>query len=602
MSDPLTSADIQRIVDNVNAINLWAEGDSSYTATLSNGRTVPSPSKLIADARMFKAPTAYSAAATYSDATQPVTESGVVYAPKPTALPIGPEAFNSNNWYVIQGHITGTELDQSGANIVGVGSLEIQTTADGYIFIAERTDGTLDEENQKIALKLGDSGISSSGVEFQHYSLESSVDTLRNILRIYDTGMKVHDANGDDIVEILTDKTLNWGLYSSGALGCLDGLSAVRPNLTYPIFYRSLSAAGSPPFDQNGHMVYQGSDGGTLGHYFLAGSSAAVRFCVEGGGSIGMGTDNPTNALHISSTLGDTGNPVSANTRLLIDYNANNSNSYIEFSNQAGNTGFQGILFSDDASLRGGIRYQHSVDYLLFNSGGAARWRIEGAGDLLPWANASYDVGSPSNQVDNIYSVNAVTVSDERRKNKLSGMDEIVELMKVIEPEVFSFKESIIPAKEAVMSERQAFDEIDVETEEIVLVNGKYKKKSKIIKKRIPKVKLEPIFDENGKRLTTVDEFGVEVDQFHEVPIMETYEEEPATPEQVIKHRRPHTGFFAQQIKAKMNEIGIDDWAGYSYHNEEGEDIHALRLQEFIAPMLKYIQQIEKRLEVIENK
>lgn len=46
--------------------------------------------------------TTYSAATTYSNLTDWVEESGVVYRPLPSALPIGPEAFDSSNWLVAQ--------------------------------------------------------------------------------------------------------------------------------------------------------------------------------------------------------------------------------------------------------------------------------------------------------------------------------------------------------------------------------------------------------------------------------------------------------------------------------------------------------------------
>jgi len=117
MADPLTNDDIRRITDNVNAVNAWAEGDDAFTATMANGRQVPSPSKLIADARLYKAPLAYNAGTTYTDATQPVDEAGVIFIPNPSDLPIGPEAFDSNHWLTMQGFIEGTTLNQGGANI-----------------------------------------------------------------------------------------------------------------------------------------------------------------------------------------------------------------------------------------------------------------------------------------------------------------------------------------------------------------------------------------------------------------------------------------------------------------------------------------------------
>lgn len=46
---------------------------------------------------------AYNPATTYTDVDVGVEESGVVYRPLPSALPIGPEAFDSANWIVVQG-------------------------------------------------------------------------------------------------------------------------------------------------------------------------------------------------------------------------------------------------------------------------------------------------------------------------------------------------------------------------------------------------------------------------------------------------------------------------------------------------------------------
>ena len=46
--------------------------------------------------------TTYSALTQYTDITEWVEESGVVYRPLPSALPIGPAAFDSSNWIVVQ--------------------------------------------------------------------------------------------------------------------------------------------------------------------------------------------------------------------------------------------------------------------------------------------------------------------------------------------------------------------------------------------------------------------------------------------------------------------------------------------------------------------
>lgn len=46
--------------------------------------------------------TAYSAATTYTEIDEWVTESGIVYRPNPASLPIGPESFDASNWAVVQ--------------------------------------------------------------------------------------------------------------------------------------------------------------------------------------------------------------------------------------------------------------------------------------------------------------------------------------------------------------------------------------------------------------------------------------------------------------------------------------------------------------------
>jgi hypothetical protein len=112
--------DIDRATANVIDVSEWAEGDETHTQTFESGRQVDSPAKLIADAHLFKSVVVYSAAVTYTDATVPVVEAGVTYAPVISALPIGPEAFNAANWYVLQGYIP-----NSGADLVtGDGDIE----------------------------------------------------------------------------------------------------------------------------------------------------------------------------------------------------------------------------------------------------------------------------------------------------------------------------------------------------------------------------------------------------------------------------------------------------------------------------------------------
>lgn len=53
---------------------------------------------------------AYSSGTTYTDVNVWVEQSGIVYRPLPSALPIGPEAFDSSKWIVVQGYKAGDRL------------------------------------------------------------------------------------------------------------------------------------------------------------------------------------------------------------------------------------------------------------------------------------------------------------------------------------------------------------------------------------------------------------------------------------------------------------------------------------------------------------
>jgi hypothetical protein len=78
-----------------------------------------------------------------------------------------------------------------------------------------------------------------------------------------------------------------------------------------------------------------------------------------------------------------------------------------------------------------------------------------------------------------------------------------------------------------------------------------------------------------------------------------------------IEHvfNRNHYGLIAQDVEAALTKLGIDtsDFAGYVY--DEKSDSYGLRYNEFIAPMIKAIQEqqgiiekLESRLEALESK
>ena len=69
-------------------------------------------------------------------------------------------------------------------------------------------------------------------------------------------------------------------------------------------------------------------------------------------------------------------------------------------------------------------------------------------------------------------------------------------------------------------------------------------------------------------------------------------------------YKRKHHGLIAQEVKSVMDELGVDtnDFAGYVDANISGDvDKLFLRYTEFIAPMIKAIQELSAKVEALEN-
>lgn len=65
--------------------------------------------------------------------------------------------------------------------------------------------------------------------------------------------------------------------------------------------------------------------------------------------------------------------------------------------------------------------------------------------------------------------------------------------------------------------------------------------------------------------------------------------------------KRPHYGLIAQEVKQSMNELGVD-FAGYLDSKVDGgEDVLSLGYTEFIAPMIKAIQQQQQMIEQLQK-
>lgn len=68
------------------------------------------------------------------------------------------------------------------------------------------------------------------------------------------------------------------------------------------------------------------------------------------------------------------------------------------------------------------------------------------------------------------------------------------------------------------------------------------------------------------------------------------------------KRTRYHHGFIAQEVKELLDNQGID-FGGYQDHTiNGGQDVYSLGYEEFIAPIVKTIQELSKRIEALEKR
>ena len=93
------SVDAQTLEDFINS------GSSSIALRL--GGTIPSLSNVISDLYTtvgYQVPVAYTSGLNVTESNFTVDEAGVIYAPKPSSLPIAstPVTFDPNDWYAIQ--------------------------------------------------------------------------------------------------------------------------------------------------------------------------------------------------------------------------------------------------------------------------------------------------------------------------------------------------------------------------------------------------------------------------------------------------------------------------------------------------------------------
>ena len=67
----------------------------------------------------------------------------------------------------------------------------------------------------------------------------------------------------------------------------------------------------------------------------------------------------------------------------------------------------------------------------------------------------------------------------------------------------------------------------------------------------------------------------------------------------ILTHHRRHYGLISQDVEATLSGIGKDteDFAGFIRNEDDGNDFYGLRYTEFMAPMIKAIQELSDKID-----
>jgi len=293
--------------------------------------------------------------------------------------------------------------------------------------------------------------------------------------------------------------------------------------------------------------------------------TATERMRVNSSGNVGIGTTSPDAKLEIEGTTLNPGLLISATTT--GDSGMRIKNSQREF--------------SFDVITGGNFR-------IYDRTGGANRLTIDTSGNFLPGITETQDLGSASLEWDNLFVANSPTVSDERRKENIVPITGATDFINSLEPVWFTYKDTVIPEVPAELHE--AGEELEKAIPAVY--------ETKVVTEAV-----EAVLDEDGNIVEeSIDEVTEQVEITPEVPAViadGTEVKTEAIPEKIVTHSRPHTGFIAQKVKQAMTDNGMEDWAGYAYHEEE--DLHMLRPTETIGMLAAAVKELTARIEELEK-
>jgi hypothetical protein len=220
------------------------------------------------------------------------------------------------------------------------------------------------------------------------------------------------------------------------------------------------------------------------------------------------------------------------------------------------------------------------------------------AGVVGPGTDNTYSLGQSGARWSVVWAATGtINTSDERTKANIEPSGLGLSFIKKLRPVSYRFKAGGTTISDVDdgfdESEIQATELVDVETEhnEVVLINGR---KTLVTKKKAAKEE-RPLFD-------VVDDVysgdGVLLPATSVARMVKVRTPRTKQVETTVAGKRTHYGLIAQEVKKVIDDAGVD-FAGYV----EGDDgLLGLRYEQFIAPLIKAVQELSAKVDALSKK
>jgi hypothetical protein len=228
----------------------------------------------------------------------------------------------------------------------------------------------------------------------------------------------------------------------------------------------------------------------------------------------------------------------------------------------------------------------------------AAAMKLTVAGVVGPGADNTYSLGQSGARWSVVWAATGtINTSDERTKADIKSSALGLNFIKKLRPVSYRFKSGGSVSTEVQDGfddvEIQATEPVDVETEysEVVEIGGR----KTLVTKKVVAREERPIFDilDDVYSVDGIKLPATSVARMVKVRVPKTKQVVTA-----VAGKRTHYGLIAQEVKHVIDAAGVD-FAGYV----EGDDgLLGLRYEQFIAPLIRAVQELSAKVDALSKK